>query len=458
MPTELKISQFDSIADELISPDFYILAVRRNELGTPVGNNKITLQQILNACDLPFANLKAPTGSADDLFIGTENGEFVLKSVVAAGGSPGGLTGQLQFNQTGGFGGIDNSNWDGFTLTLPRTIEIGEFGSIASSLSINISALGETTEFAALQAYTNSGRGLAELTASSNTLVQKTFVVDALLNQPQFIAGLSTFDMLHTGNVKTINGESIFGTGDISTGGSGGGTPSTPPAGTGTELQYRDGTNLGAVPGSAWDSSISRLVLPNLTTSQSSLDYRFFGENGGVDVSGGIYADEIRSEIFQLVGLGTPNRYSIGIDEDGAYVRRTVGGVDVLYEQIAYYGQLKTVNNQSINGPSSSNISISTIVQTESSTTKTLTNADSDKYTRMTSDSAKTLIVGTGLTVIGQEFHIRNAGLNNVTITASSTTVNAPAGGTLLIPPRGTVTIKQVGATEFDVIGTTTAT
>lgn len=94
---------------------------------------------------------------------------------------------------------------------------------------------------------------------------------------------------------------------------------------------------------------------------------------------------------------------------------------------------------------------------TESTTSRAMSNSDAGSYIRHTSGSAKSATYGTGLNVIGQEFHHRNVGANNLTLTASSTTLNPPAGGTLIVPPGGTVTVKQVGATEFDVFGTTTA-
>lgn len=96
-------------------------------------------------------------------------------------------------------------------------------------------------------------------------------------------------------------------------------------------------------------------------------------------------------------------------------------------------------------------------VVTESGTSRSMANADAGSYIRFTSGSAKSATFGTGLNVVGQEFHLRNVGANNLTLTASSTTLNAPTGGTLIVPPGGTVTVKQVASTTFDVFGTTTA-
>lgn len=96
-------------------------------------------------------------------------------------------------------------------------------------------------------------------------------------------------------------------------------------------------------------------------------------------------------------------------------------------------------------------------ITTEAGTSRAMANADAGKYIRFTSGSAKTATFGTGVNVVGQEFHIRNVGANNLTLTPLSTTLNAPAGGTLVVPPGGTVTVKQVASTEFDVFGSTEA-
>jgi hypothetical protein len=96
-------------------------------------------------------------------------------------------------------------------------------------------------------------------------------------------------------------------------------------------------------------------------------------------------------------------------------------------------------------------------VVNETGTSRAMANSDAGTYIRFTNTSAKTATFGTGVNVVGQEFHIRNVGTNNLTLTPSSTTLNAPADGTLVVPPGGTVTIKQVASTEFDVFGTTTA-
>lgn len=147
------------------------------------------------------------------------------------------------------------------------------------------------------------------------------------------------------------------------------------------------------------------------------------------------------------------------VDSDGTAQLITLGpGFAFNVEQLDL--NLKTVSGQSVIG--SGNVALSdtdvpATVVTEAGTSRAMANSDAGTYIRFTSGSAKTATFGTGLNVTGQEFHLRNVGANDLTLTPSSTTLNAPAGGTLVIPPGGTVTVKQVGATEFDVFGTTTA-
>lgn len=57
---------------------------------------------------------------------------------------------------------------------------------------------------------------------------------------------------------------------------------------------------------------------------------------------------------------------------------------------------------------------------------------------------------------IGAEYHGRYAGSGTLTITADSGfTINPPAGGSLVIPPGGTFTVKIVAADEADLFGVT---
>lgn len=98
-------------------------------------------------------------------------------------------------------------------------------------------------------------------------------------------------------------------------------------------------------------------------------------------------------------------------------------------------------------------------VVTHSTTSLTATALNSGNYTRFTNAGAKTYTFddGEGYS-IGAEYHGRNVGTADLTITEAGTmTINAPSGGTLVIPQDGTFTVKIVASDEADLIGVTVA-
>lgn len=92
-------------------------------------------------------------------------------------------------------------------------------------------------------------------------------------------------------------------------------------------------------------------------------------------------------------------------------------------------------------------------------TSRTLALADAWNYLRPGTTGAITLTVPTNASVafgVGTEITVR--ALGNITLAAASgVTLNAPSGGTLSMTARMTVTLKKVGANEWDVIGQTVA-
>lgn len=96
-------------------------------------------------------------------------------------------------------------------------------------------------------------------------------------------------------------------------------------------------------------------------------------------------------------------------------------------------------------------------VVTESGTALTATALNNGNYTRFTNSGAKTYTFNDAETYsVGDEYHGRNAGSGDLTITEAGTmTINPPAGGTLVIPQDGTFTVKIVAANEADLFGVT---
>lgn len=98
-------------------------------------------------------------------------------------------------------------------------------------------------------------------------------------------------------------------------------------------------------------------------------------------------------------------------------------------------------------------------VSTISGTSHDITAAEAGSYLRFTSGSAKTCTFrpeSAHALPSNGEWHVRNAGAGNLTLTpGSGVTLNAPYSGTLVVPPQGTVTVKRVAADVFDVMGVT---
>lgn len=99
-------------------------------------------------------------------------------------------------------------------------------------------------------------------------------------------------------------------------------------------------------------------------------------------------------------------------------------------------------------------------VVTETGTSRSATAAQAGDYTRFTNASAKTYTFNdsAGFTK-GQEFHGRNVGAADLTLTeAGGMTINPPAGGSLVVPQNGTFTLKIVtdAGDEADLFGVTT--
>lgn len=98
-------------------------------------------------------------------------------------------------------------------------------------------------------------------------------------------------------------------------------------------------------------------------------------------------------------------------------------------------------------------------VVNQSGTSLTADDTNSGNYTRFTNAAAKTYTFDSAETYAdGAEYHVRNVGAGDLTLTEAGTfTLNAPAGGSLVVPQGGTATIKIVGtgSDEADVIGVT---
>lgn len=94
---------------------------------------------------------------------------------------------------------------------------------------------------------------------------------------------------------------------------------------------------------------------------------------------------------------------------------------------------------------------------TEATSSRAFDPTDAGSYVRFTDTSAKT---GTFAVADGfaspEEYHIANrAASGNLTLSGSGVTLNAPKGGTLVLEPGDTVTVKFVSSSVADVFGST---
>ena len=99
------------------------------------------------------------------------------------------------------------------------------------------------------------------------------------------------------------------------------------------------------------------------------------------------------------------------------------------------------------------------VVTTITATSHDLSSANAGQYLRFTATSPKTLNIRTQADHplgIDSEFTLRNSDSENLTIApAVGVTVNAPPGGSLVIPPNGVATLKRISADNFDLFGST---
>lgn len=100
-------------------------------------------------------------------------------------------------------------------------------------------------------------------------------------------------------------------------------------------------------------------------------------------------------------------------------------------------------------------------VVTESGAARSIAASDAGSYIRFTATGAKTATFdGSAVTyATGQEYHITNrASSGDLALqVAGGVSLAAPKGGTLTLEPGDTVTVKFVGATSADVMGSTKA-
>lgn len=108
-----------------------------------------------------------------------------------------------------------------------------------------------------------------------------------------------------------------------------------------------------------------------------------------------------------------------------------------------------------INGTLISSTSQYSPLSTVTGTTYTAVTADGGKYIRFTTAGSKTITFNSANSYASpQEYHIVNrSSSGDLTISGVGVTFNPPRGGTLVLAPGDTVTVKFISSTEADVFG-----
>lgn len=103
--------------------------------------------------------------------------------------------------------------------------------------------------------------------------------------------------------------------------------------------------------------------------------------------------------------------------------------------------------------------STAALLITEATSNRDVATTDAGAYIRFTATGAKTcdFDVSEGFSS-PQEYHLANRSVSgNLTVSGTGVTLNAPKGGTLVLEPGDTVTVKFVDTDEADVFGSTEA-
>jgi hypothetical protein len=189
------------------------------------------------------------------------------------GGTPGGSTTQVQFNNAGVFAGSANLTFDGTTLTAANFTD----SSLTSGRVTYASTGGNLVDSSNLtfNGTTLTAAGLAgPLTGTVGATTQNTGYFTTLRMygsssgyvgfQGAAAAGSTTYTLPAadgtSGQVLSTNGS---GTLSWATAGGGGGTP----GGSNTQVQFNNSGSFGGVSGFTFDTTTSTLTAPNIVTS-----------------------------------------------------------------------------------------------------------------------------------------------------------------------------------------------
>lgn len=211
-------------------------------------------------------------------------------------------------------------------------------------------------------------------------------------------------------------------------------------------------------------SMLSDTITITATTISAQASDNSFNDSGSGFVTAGFAVGD-RVNVAGFTG-DVANNLFVGVITVLTTGKMTIGGTDgdVIVDDAA--GESVTITKWVSRRTSIADVlalapAAAAVVTTETGTAANLLAADAGTYTRWTNTGAKTLTVQPDATEpqeVDSEWHIRNVGAADLTISeGSGVTVNAPNGGTLAVPQGGTVTLKCVATDEYDLLGQTVA-
>src|ERR1700734_2159789 len=151
-----------------------------------------------------FANLPGASGTPSSTTFLKYDGTTYSFAVPGGGGSPGGASGQLQYNNGGAFGGVAGLTYSGTTITIPSgyTLNVASGGTISNN--------GTATGFPGTGTVTNwvDSTGLFNVATSTTT---PTITLINALNAASGLVQLNSSDQYPALNGSLITGIPVLG-------------------------------------------------------------------------------------------------------------------------------------------------------------------------------------------------------------------------------------------------------
>lgn len=240
-----------------------------------------------------------------------------------------------------------------------------------------------------------------------------------------------TFGFAGTGDTRTLT---------INASGGGGGSGS--PGGPDRSIQFNDNGDFAGSEQLTWSEDFTGLVVPAIYGHERTF------VTGVLDPEVGSAA--VAAETMSVTEVGGIASWQLQLrDRAGGGLVRLRLQSDDAGPQIAFgsgdfvplwHGE----NFNPTQGPEVENVS---------GTTYDFTNADSGKYKRATSTSAKTFVIDSTVTALRWECHVHNAGATgSLTISGDGVSINGTADGSVSLLPGAFATLRRTASGAFDAL------